>query len=456
VSQFTPEGALRPDFALNGLLYDQLSYRLPSGASTYDVLALLPLRDGRAVVSGSYSTGSGAAAVVAGSWLLMLTADGHVDQQYGKGRGFASYSKGFYLPVAQVADGTVWGVRFKEGFDYTTKLGIARFGKSSKTPPSKEDLNALPFLSILPFALPRSFLPGGKLIAITERYSGGTQTIGLVRFSPKAAAGNLDPQFGAAAQDPGRLIRVGPDPNLDVFGASSRGSNFRATGAFGPGGRSLGGPRGTGNWADVVSLPDGSFLVLMSVVWSETPIGPLNARSQDIAGLLLLAFEPDGTPKPMAGWNGRPARIYSRYAGFGHPLGWQPHSAYLQPDGSLMVGLAGNDPAVPGDDRLPTWFGKQLAYFCRLISPNYDIDPGFDGDGSACRRIVRDHARFEDQWPVSLASTTGTSVAAAIAIGTLLRDDYPLGSGVVDLPPRAPIRSPDLPFDGSVGLARLA
>jgi hypothetical protein len=86
---------------------------------------------------------------------------------------------------------------------------------------------------------------------------------------------------------------------------------------------------------------------------------------------------------------------------------------------------------------------RQTNYFCRLVAPDFGLDPNFGtgGGGATGFAAARLHQEAE-QIPMSLGAGPGGQVIAAI--GVISRDI--IGGSV---------RSPDLPLDGSLAVARL-
>jgi hypothetical protein len=123
-------------------------------------------------------------------------------------------------------------------------------------------------------------------------------------------------------------------------------------------------------------------------------------------------------------------------------------NALLQSDGSILVGLAGDD----ADADKGIWI-RTSAYFCRLLPGTFDLDRAFGG-GHVVRRLpgedqpspIESGDRWLDyQLPDALHALGTNAIIGAVSCRTRV------STAVADLFNS----SPDLLADGSVGMVRL-
>src|SRR5262249_16860241 len=126
-------------------------------------------------------------------------------------------------------------------------------------------------------------------------------------------------------------------------------------------------------------------------------------------------------------------------APFQNWLGWKFRRSVLQADGSILVGLAGDDQGAKPADLPPT--------FCRPTPALHALDPA-SGTGPGLRRLPGEdrlipggEKRIDYQSPAALREAGGGRVIAAISCQTQRKAS---GTAVTG-------GSPDLLADGSAG-----
>ena len=362
-----------------------------------------------------------------GSWIVRLTSTGDLDPAFGTA-GVRSFPGRDLHIEAELADGSLHGWESlgndRVPLRLTPAAGAAPgFGATGAKPIGK------PIVT-----LPSRYEPSGEWYAPTfGTFQGGNPTIGLVRCQPD---GTIDQSFGAGATAPL------PDRFISVSSIKGEGFGTPSLQALDP--RwwedEQGGPHQT------LLLADASYLTLWTVTWQDGARRP--------SGLALLAWTAAGLPRPT--WDGLPAKVIANptlsLASSGR-LAWRFRCALLQADGSILVGLSGDDPdmrPVGVSSPLPAWM-RSSAYFCRLRPSTYDLDPAFSG-GYVVPRLPGDDRELggrkmaDYQIPVALEAVGSSQVVAAISCQTGW--DPPLG---VD----SFASSPDLLADGSVGIVRM-
>ena len=131
-------------------------------------------------------------------------------------------------------------------------------------------------------------------------------------------------------------------------------------------------------------------------------------------------------------------------------MGWVFRTALLQSDGSVIVGLAGDDADQAAPQSRPPSI-RSTPYFCRLLPGSFDLDPVFGG-GHVERRLPGDDEQLsaaaslvDYQSPDDLRAVGATAVIGAVNCLTGIGPFFP---GIFN-------RSPNLLADGSVGMVRL-
>ncbi len=138
-------------------------------------------------------------------------------------------------------------------------------------------------------------------------------------------------------------------------------------------------------------------------------------------------------------------------------IGLSHEYSVLQPDGSILVALSGDDrDVIPGllEYAQPLRV-SQVPYFCRLMPPDFGLDPNFGSGGfvvqraPGCEFVVPQTTPHpipansaESQWPLTMQRLANDQVIAAIRCKHWLDIN-----NEIDVP--------NLPLDGSVGAARL-
>ena len=118
-----------------------------------------------------------------------------------------------------------------------------------------------------------------------------------------------------------------------------------------------------------------------------------------------------------------------------------------------MIGIAADDDIEAATRPTTPRSLPSRAYFCRLVPPAFDHDTSFGVNGIVKCRYPDDGytgpvALHDVQAPVAL-SVVGPAVLGAVQC--IAADGTTLNQGFL-----APVKSPDLPFDGSIGTVRLA
>ncbi|HEY7138606.1 MAG TPA: hypothetical protein VIE44_00760 [Methylomirabilota bacterium] len=431
VSQLSAAGELSSAFGLEGIVDHQLDTRLPAGQTEFELASLVPLASGGAILTGPYfervlvNTVTGETGLeFHGSWILRLTPGGGSDPGFGTG-GLRTYPARAIELVQELADGSL------QGYESSVPLRLAASGD----PAPGFGPNGVKAITKSPVTMPLDVEPDGEWFApVWGRISPTSMRwmIGLVRCRPD---GVVDPGFGAGAATP-------PDSCL-VDVASVQGAGFN------PNWNDEGGPHQT------LRLADGTLLTIWSLSWQQ---GTSSFRPW---GMVLVAWTADGLPRAVAAWGGKPAKAIPNPLGrppLGSPatgwLGWRNQCAVLQPDGSILVGMAGDDANETRANQTPRPL-RQSAYFSRLVPPGFDLDPGLGLAGFLVRRLPDDGYRsaqnlVDSQVPERLALVGANAVVAAIACRAVHQSLLSQG-GLAD----SLTGSPNLPFDGSVGVARL-
>ena len=131
----------------------------------------------------------------------------------------------------------------------------------------------------------------------------------------------------------------------------------------------------------------------------------------------------------MLTWNASGIRRHTKHIPNG-PLnwpGWSHQYSVLQPDGSILVALSGDDPDLSRAllQRVPLRV-SQAPYFCRLMPPDFALDVNFGNGGHVVQRApgcefvvpqtnppqIPNSA--ESQWPLAMQRLANNQVIAAI------------------------------------------
>jgi hypothetical protein len=139
---------------------------------------------------------------------------------------------------------------------------------------------------------------------------------------------------------------------------------------------------------------------------------------------------------------------------------WRPTGAVLLPDSSVVVALECSDRKLENLNQPKpshTRYGK-VAGLCRLVPPDFRLDPAFGGGGIELYVPGRDFQTREGQAPVRRTTelqmlTSLRAFADGSVLGALLLID------IFSIPSTNLFESADpdsLGFDGSVGVVRLA
>jgi hypothetical protein len=441
VSRLARDGGLESGFGLDGIVDHQL-HSLDSRLEHFNVDSLVSLASGGAVLSGDYGsivvnqTTGERSYQTAGTWVARLTASGGLDGAFGTG-GLKVYPARWFQLAAELAPtgtashGELQGWEFVTGGQAPLRLVSDGTAAPGFGPSGAKPVNAAVV------TLPLDYEPDGEWFApIWDRQYGNS--IELVRCAPN---GTIDQTFGAgsATYDPSAYVNATSIQNPPTFPAVH------------PEWEKYGGPHRT------VHLADGTYLTLWTVTWQET-VNLLGGSVTwpETAGLVLIAWTASGKPRSVPQWGGKsvkaipnPVRSSSPFTNW---LGWKYRCALLQSDGSLIVGLEGEDAgAIPAN--LTPAFIRTSAYFAHLRGPEFDLDPGFGG-GHVVRRLPgEDHqipsnnppasgpVLIDYQSPTGLQTVGGGTVVVAVSTQTVTANTLRL--------------SPDLLADGSVGILRL-
>lgn len=474
VSQLTADGELDGAFGGGawgggirthqlGTLLPPDEMLLPTDKTEFDLASLVPLAGGGAILSGAYyrrvvvDTATGERGFeFRGSWIVRLTSTGGLDPSFGT-NGLRAYPRrGPIELVRELADGTLQGFDSSAGRRDPLRLGAngdpaPGFGTNGVKPTTK-----------LPITMPLDVEPDGEWFGPVWGPMSSTSmrwTVGLIRCG---ADGVIDPNFGAgAATTPNSCF-------VDI--ASVQGAGFN------PDWNDQGGPHRT------LRLADGTLLTIWSVSRQVVLTIGVGMHAQQVSwrpwGMVLVAWTADGRPRAVTQWGNNPAKAIpnplslglssSGWLGSGW-LGWRNQCAVLQLDGSILVGLAGDDADEGGVNQTPRPL-RQSACFCRLVPPGFDLDPGFGSAGILVRRLPDDgYRRFAGGDPRSARNQVDSQVPERLAlVGSRLPGRGP-DAVVAAISCRAVyesllsqggladtiVSSPNLPFDGSVGVARL-
>ena len=443
VARLAADGGLETAFGLDGLVDHQL-HSLDTRLERFSVESLVPLASGGAVLTGDYGelsvnqTTGAISYQTKGTWIARLTPTGTLDGAFGHG-GLVVYPARWFELAAELAPSAGASYGALHGWENvsggTAPLRLAVDGTAA----AGFGTGGVKTVNPAPVSLPLDYAPDGEWLALTW----DRQRIGPVGLLRCAADGTIDPAFGAG----------GPtyDPNDYVDATAIQSATFAAIGA---------------RWEDengphrTLRLADGSYLTLWNVIWQET-VRTIGMGSQTYTvekpGLALLAWTATGKPRPVAAWGNRSAKAIPNAARdsttFGlNWLGWRYRCALLQPDGSLIVGLEGDDAGVAPSNQRPPAVLRTSAYFVRLTGSAFDLDPTFGG-GYVVRRLPgedREDPAFpgtknvDYQEPTSIQPLPGGTVVAAVRSRTMSEGAIFTGRG-----------SPDLLADGSVGMMRL-
>jgi uncharacterized delta-60 repeat protein len=418
VSQLTLDGGLETGFGTKGSVNHRLQDP-PLSFKEYDARSLVPTADGGAFLAGAYIIPRGND-TEGGTWIARLTSAGQRDAAFGSG-GISKFPARALELAAELADGSLQGLERLEA-----QIAPLRLTAAGAPAPGFGPTGAKP-IPKAPVTFPSTYEPTGEWFApVWGRLSAtGTWSIGLIRCLPD---GTIDPNFGAG----------GPSPTDDKFVPTAEILALV--------------PRQNPRWEyeederlgrhQTLRLADGTCLTLWNVVFE---FQPLRGRiKKDQRALALIAWTAQGAPRPA--W-GKAAKAIPRI------VGWRFRTALLQTDGSVLVGIDGDD----GDDAAAADrenSGRSIrgsAYFCRLLPGSFDLDPAFGG-GSVTRRLPGEDERVSQtdtlvdyQVPEALRPLNANAVIAAVRCET---GSGPLFPGFFN-------QSPHLLADGSVGLVRL-
>jgi hypothetical protein len=423
VSQLNVSGELESGFGGNGIA----TFPLPAWENL-ELLAVIPRASGGAVLNGT-ATLRGVTPATGGSWFLALQSNGQLDPTFG-GRsrsGMRFYARRNILLVSELAGGSLQG--FENG-------AVVRFtsGGAESGPAASVSASLIHQPSVLE--------PNGDFHSLVWGRLAGTFEVGLVRFRN----GAIDATFGAAGA-PSSSTPGNPDPrfvNLADLGVTLNAGQLEDR-----------------DRDQTIALADGTFLTLWTLPVDEsvTVLGSTQNVTVTTKTLLLLAWASDGRPRTVPAWGGRAGKVISNRAGVPRNwIGWSYRCSVLQPDGSIVVGLAGDDTnGLPSFGMRPPAVISQIPYFCRLTPPDFHLDPivgagaGFLAERApGCDFVVPKGTQTqavdmaESQTPVAARLLPNGSVVAAMRC----KHPYP-NVGNVEL------QVPNLPLDGSIGMARL-
>jgi hypothetical protein len=391
------------------------------------VLSIVPLADGRAIVSGSAVLRGSGPPPIGGSWITRVLSNGQIDTTFGALRrttGTRFYSGRDIQIVAELANGSLQGV------DPTSnnKGTMLRF-TADGAPDTSYGPNGIARVTKPIVTNPIAFEPTGEFFAPIW---GKIDEVGLIRCQ---ANGVIDTNFGAGG-GPSTTTPGNRDPRFVYIPAIA-----------------LAGSVGLAEFRhQTLRLVNGNFLTLWTIQRQETVevrTGTLTTMvNHDTNGLLLLAWDSTGMPVAQRLVKYPPALL------LGWP-GWSHMWSVLQPDGSVIVALSGDDLDVsPRKLEAPPPRVSQIPYFCRLIPPNFDLDPNFGTSGAAGQRVpgcdfvvpqivpLEIPNSAESQQPLMIRRLANDQVIAAIRCKHWFDHD-------------SEIDVPNLPLDGSVGAARL-
>jgi uncharacterized delta-60 repeat protein len=384
----------------------------PQDGNAYDVSSIVALQSGGAIVCGIYETltideATGEVALTfGGSWLVRMRADGTIDPTFGT-TGVVSYPNKSITLAAELADGSLHGSNFDDVIRLRADGAFdATFATNGSLPMGPHD-----------WSKPRVVEADGSWFDVT----GDEHYAGLIRYLPN---GHIDPAFGTAA-NAGAVIAAA----------------------------SLGQPAATGvnlQW-DLLGdhrtfrLADGTYLTL----WSAT----FENQMTTTTAVVLLAWNADGSPRPVLEWSNKAARFTEPPGPVLIWRGWynrRPRCGMVQADGSLLVGVAVDLPSGGGVSPRPLPWRSAI---WRLIPPGFELDPSFGGTGAVEVRLADDgyndkQGLVEVQEPIAFAAGSGQEVYASILCNAVF---------ATTLSQNAPVTvvSPELPFDGSIGIVRL-
>jgi uncharacterized delta-60 repeat protein len=410
-TRLTAAGEFDSTFGGRGIATLQLGPYLPVDEQHFDVSSIVPLANGQSLVSGWYAAlvpapppSSPGTFVLEdrGSWIVRFTPGGRLDTAFNGG--VRVYPGRFFAPLTPLADETI------QGFESTTGLDILRLTPDGSPVPGFGTNGRKP-VTRMPSASAGTFLPDGEWFApFSDQFVNNSETFGLLRYGPD---GVHDQTFGGGTINIASTAKHNAQLSLDDL-------------------------------AFVHRLADGSLLMIWSMRF-QVDVRVLFGSTVpwQTYGMLLASFNSDGSPRPVVNWNNQAVRCHPNPVGttgvLADWLGWRVRSTLLQADGSFIVGLQGDDPsAKPSATQEPRQL-RQVSYFCRLVQPDFDLDPAF-GTGFVSSRLPG--PADEDQVPLGLGPGGAGRVNAVLGFASRR-------SGLFDL------RPPDLPLDGSIGMARL-
>lgn len=431
VAQLGLGGELQNAFGLDGLSTLQLPATIGEG-DVFELNSLVPLADGRAVLTGrAFRRRVGEISLdLRGTWVLRLGSNGRLDTTFGDSvppTGVRFYPLRSFALITELNDGQ----GSLQGFEGANSIRLTGDG-SLDVSFGPNGVVANPKATIHD---PHRIEPTGEWFAPVY---GRVTEVGLVRCLPN---GTVDTAFGAGGTATDCFVELE---------SMLRGINKVRALLLDDGGRHR-----------TLRLADGTFLTLWTITWQES-VTVFNSSGStrtlwQTAGLLLLAWDVNGKPRGVTAWQGSPARVIRNpEATLLNWLGWRYRCSVVEANGAIVVGLTGEDlNATPSFAQPPTHVSK-VTYFCRLIPPNFDLDPTFGTNGHITTRLPGgdfllksnfpggEGRMAEDQAPEDVALVGTNQVVASI----VCTHPHPIFGGVY-------LDSPFLPLDGSVGMARL-
>ena len=419
LSQLTTDGGLAIGFGQGGIARPGLPF------DEYAVRSLVPTAAGGAILSGPYIGRTGAS-TEAGTWIARVLSSGKLDGRFGTG-GVRSFPARELVIVAELSNGSLQGWEL-----LASSTAVLRLTASGNPAPGFGPTGSKR-IKKGPWSFPHTCEANGEWFApVAGTYDFSTQSwsIGLIRCRPD---GTIDTGFGAGGPSPvGRFV-----PTAEIRNLTHLTSNLQ--------------------WESeeddrygrhqTLRLADGTYLTLWTLTWDVQRVPSGSAQSR---ALVLLAWTAQGVPRRVSAWDNKPARAIAHPRRSSADVGWVFRTALLQSDGSVVVGLAGDDADEAAALSRPPSI-RSTPYFCRLLPGSFDLDPAFGG-GHIEQRLPGDDEDLSEgaslvdyQSPDDLGTLGATAVIGAV---TCLTGTGPLFAGIFN-------RSPDLLADGSVGMVRL-
>ena len=358
LSQLTTDGGLATGFGQGGVARPRLPF------SEYAVRSLVPTAAGGAILSGPYIGRTGAS-MEAGTWIARVSSSGKPDDRFGTG-GVRSFAARDLVIVAELSNGSLHGWEF-----LASRTAVLRLTASGNPAPGFGPTGSKP-IKKGPLTFPHTCEPNGEWFApVVGTFDFQTQSwsIGLIRGRPDGA---IDTGFGAGVSSPGAERFV---PTASIRNQTQLTSNLQ----WEPEEDDRHGRHQT------LRLADGTYLTLLTLAWDVRQIVGMSVQSR---ALVLVAWTTQGKARPVQAWGNQRATVIPHPRRTHASVGWVFRTALLQSDGSVIVGLAGDDADQAAPQSRPPSI-RSTPYFCRLLPGSFDLDPVFGG-GHVERRLPGD------------------------------------------------------------------